>query len=79
MEIQITKAAVKDIKKLDVPTRDRILKGIYKLPLGDVKHLQGYENYYRLRIGDFRIIYLLNGDKIIISAVLPRGEAYKHI
>ena len=79
MEIQITKTAVKDMKKLDVPTRNRILKGIYKLPLGDVKRLQGYENYYRLRIGDFRIIYLFDGDKIIISAVLPRGEAYKHM
>lgn len=79
MEIQITKAAVKDIKKLDVPTRNRVLKGIYKLPLGDVKRLQGYEDYYRLRIGDLRIVYSLDGNKIIISAVLPRGEAYKHM
>ena len=37
MDIQITKTAVKDIKKLDTATRDRILKSIYKLPIGDVK------------------------------------------
>lgn len=79
MEIQITKTAIKDIKKLDTTTRDRILKGIYKLPLGDVKRLQGYINYYRLRIGDFRVIYSVSGETIIVSAVLPRGEAYKHI
>lgn len=79
MEIQITKTAIKDIKRLDKPTRDRILKGIYKLPLGDVKRLQGYINYYRLRIGDFRVIYSVNGETIIVSAVLPRGEVYKHI
>lgn len=79
MEIQITKTAIKDIKKLDTPMRDRVLKGIYKLPLGDIKRLQGYSNYYRLRIGDFRIIYSYNDDIIIVSAVLPRGEAYKRI
>ena len=79
MEIQITKTAVKDIKKLDTSTRERILAGINKLPLGDVKRLQGYRNYYRLRIGDFRIIFSLNKDTITIMTVLPRGEVYKNI
>lgn len=79
MEVQITKTAIKDIKKLDTSTRDRILKGIYKLPLGDVKRLQGYINYYRLRIGDFRVIYSVSGEIIIVSAVLSRGDVYKHI
>ena len=79
MKIFITKTAVKYIKKLDIPTRDRILSSIYKLPSGDVKRLQGYNNYYRLRVGDFRVIYSLEGETITISAVLPRGEVYKHI
>ncbi len=79
MEIQITKTAIKDIKKLDKPTRDRLLEGINKLPLGDVKRLQGYINYYRLRIGNFRVIYSFENGIIIIMAVLPRGEVYKHI
>ena len=57
MEIQITKIAVKDLKKLDKTTRERIISGIYKLPIGDIKRLNGYVNYYRLRIGDFRIIF----------------------
>lgn len=75
VEIKITKSAVKTIKHLDVHTRERILSGIHKLPAGDIKRLQGYSNYYRLRIGDFRIIYTVEA----IAAVLPRGEAYKHI
>ena len=79
MEIQITKSALKDIKKHDKATIDRILKGIYNLPLGNIKRLRGHNNYFRLRIGDFRIIYLLNNDAIIILKVLPRGEVYKHI
>lgn len=79
MDILITKTAIKNIKKLDTPARERILIGIYKLPFGDVKRLQGYDKYYRLRIGDFRIIYSLDGETITILAVLPRGEVYKHI
>lgn len=79
MEILITKTAIKNIKKLDTPTRERIISSIYKLPFGDVKRLQGYNNYYRLRVGDFRIIYSLEGESLTVSAVLPRGEVYKHI
>lgn len=79
MEILITKTAYKNIKKLDVPTKERITKGIHNLPLGDVKRLQGYNNYYRLRVGDFRILYSLENETITILAVLPRGEAYKNI
>lgn len=79
MEIQITKSAVKDIKRLDSNTKERILSGIGKLPLGDVKRLQGYSDYYRLRIGGYRVIYKLINGIITISAVLPRGEAYKNI
>ncbi len=79
MEIRITKTAIKHVKKLDSPTRNRILSSINKLPFGDVKKLQGYDNYYRLRVGDFRVIYSLDDETITISAVLPRGEAYKQI
>ena len=79
MEIKITKTAVKNIKKLDATTRERILNSIHKLPFGDIKRLQGYTNYYRLRVGDYRIIYMSEGNIITISAVLPRGEVYKNI
>lgn len=79
MEIRITKTAIKNIKKLDTPTRERVLNGIYKLPLGDIKRLQGYNNYYRLRVSDFRVIYTIAENTITILSVLPRGEVYKHI
>ena len=79
MHIQITKTAIKTIKKLDTVTRERILNGIKQLPFGDVKKLQGYSDFYRLRIGDYRILYTSDGNNIIVSDVLPRGEAYKRI
>ena len=48
-----------------------------KIPFGDIKKLQGYSNLYRLRIGDYRVIYEVWDEGIVIDAVLPRGEAYK--
>ena len=68
-----TKEARKSIKSLDIRVKD----GIEKIPFGDIKKLQGYSNLYWLRIGDYRVIYQMEHDTIIIDAVLPRGEAYK--
>lgn len=72
-----TKKAMKSIKSLDIRVKDRVRKGIEKIPFGDIKKLQGYSNLYRLRIGDYRVIYQMENGNIIIDAVLPRGEAYK--
>jgi len=72
-----TKKAMKNIKSLDIRVKDRVKEGIEKIPFGDIKKLQGYSNLYRLRIGDYRVIYEIWDDEIIIDAVLPRGEAYK--
>lgn len=72
-----TKKARKSIKSLDIRVKDRVKDGIEKIPFGDIKKLQGYSSLYRLRIGDYRIIYQMEHDTIIIDAVLPRGEAYK--
>ncbi|MBQ8209938.1 MAG: type II toxin-antitoxin system RelE/ParE family toxin [Clostridia bacterium] len=60
--------------------RERILLAIYKLPqTGDIKAMQGYENYYRLRVGDYRIIYTLDNDVLLVRviAVGNRGDIYK--
>ncbi|MDD3138650.1 MAG: type II toxin-antitoxin system RelE/ParE family toxin [Lachnospiraceae bacterium] len=74
-----TKQAVKNIKNLDGTIKNRIKEGIEKIPFGDIKKLQGYNNLYRLRIGSYRVIYEVVADNIIIDAVLPRGEAYKRL
>lgn len=50
-EIKYSKQAIKFLKKRDMVTRKRIVNAINHLPAGDVKKLQGEENY-RLRVGD---------------------------
>lgn len=40
----------------------------------DRKRLKGYENIFRVRIGNYRIIYHDDGEEIIIKAIRRRNE-----
>ena len=77
MQIVYKKQAVKYINACDRTTKLRIKDGIEKLPFGDVKKLKGYQSEFRLRIGDLRVLFTLENDRIIINDIKPRGEAYK--
>ena len=79
MYIRYTKTAVKNIEVLDKTSKQRIKTSIEKLPFGDIKKLNGYQNDYHLRVGNFRVLFSLEHDIIIIKDVLPRGQAYKRI
>ena len=45
------------------------------------KKLIGFNNLYRIRIGNWRIIYAIEEDQLVILVVeiAPRGEAYQNI
>lgn len=78
-EILIEKPALKYIKKQNKQEQERILKAIYKLPDGDTKPVQGHKGFYRLRVGECRIIYTIDNGKYIICVVDAgnRGDVYK--
>ena len=76
MQIEYSRQAAKAISKINNPFKKNIKEAIEKLPAGDVKKLKGYSSSYRLRVGDYRILFDMN-EKIEITNVLPRGEAYK--
>jgi mRNA interferase RelE/StbE len=44
---------------------------------GDVKKLTAREHKYRLRVGNYRILFVLEGSTIFIYAVKHRREAYE--
>lgn len=79
MQIRYEKSAAKYIGSLDKPTKQRLKSAIEKLPLGDVKKLQGFQNDYRLRVGNLRVLFSQENGIITIKDVLPRGQAYKRI
>ena len=78
MDIQYSKQAIKFLKKQDKPTRKRIVSAINLLPAGDVKLLQG-QNGYRLRVGDYRVIFDIHGNILYIEKIGNRGQIYKGV
>ena len=44
---------------------------------GNVKKLKGSRNEYRLRIGDYRALFELEGRTITVYAVGPRKDIYR--
>ena len=78
--INFDKRAVKFIAKQPKPQRERIFTAIYKLPdFGDIKAMQGYKDTYRLRVGDYRILYTVDNNVLVIRVIEigNRGDIYK--
>jgi mRNA interferase RelE/StbE len=84
--VRISPAADREIRKLDRPVQRRILKrldgltidprpnGVEKLAGGDVPR-------YRVRVGDFRIVYRID-DRVLTVLVLKvwdRKEVYRDL
>jgi mRNA interferase RelE/StbE len=66
----------KFIQLLDEFERDPLRRR----PKFDVKHLKGFpRNLYRLRIGDYRVLYSVDNEKkeVKITMIVHRSKAYK--
>ena len=78
-QIKIEKDAQKFLKKLPHPDETRVLKAIAKLPdEGDRKQLKGHPRFFRLRVGNYRIIYTVDNGQLIVRVVDAgnRGQIY---
>ncbi|MFG6494641.1 type II toxin-antitoxin system RelE/ParE family toxin [Fictibacillus sp. UD] len=85
-DLHYSKQAVKYIKKQDQPTKKRIEKALLTLAENpyqrgnlDICSLEGVDSAFRLRIGDFRILYEIIDNQLIIFIIAAgcRGDIYK--
>lgn len=68
----------KSLRRLSRPDRERILAAIERLPAGDVKALTGRPGDYRLCVGDWRVLFEVGAeDVLIVYRIAPRGSAYR--
>ncbi|HEV3470451.1 MAG TPA: type II toxin-antitoxin system RelE/ParE family toxin [Pyrinomonadaceae bacterium] len=77
--IEFKPRAVKDLEALARSTARRILEKIRGLEsglAGDVKRLTDFTPEYRLRAGDYRVLFEIEGDRVIIYRVKHRSQAY---
>ena len=71
--------ALKSLRRLSRPDRERIVRAIDQLPSGDVRPLQGEPGMWPLRVGGWRVRFRLDMERrrIDVTAVRARGGAYK--
>jgi len=77
-------SAKKELKKIDKKEIPNIIKAIEQLsndPYKNAKKLVGTKNFYRIRVKDYRVIYMIENDKLIIEIirVKHRKDVYKKI
>ena len=73
-----SKQAGKYLDALDAQSQRRIRQGITDIPKGDIKPLQGSPGNYRLRVGDWRVVFAYAEENTVrIKKIGPRGEVYK--
>lgn len=67
------------MRRLGRVDRQRLERGIDALPAGDIKRLEGSEGLWRLRVGNWRVIFRWDSAALRITVVIvsPRGSAYK--
>lgn len=67
--------AVRQLRAIPQPTALTILRALAQLgddprrPDGNIKKLAGYDDRYRLRVGDYRVIYDISDRQLIILVV----------
>ena len=81
--VVLTESAEKDLYKLPAKTITRIIELLKSLeenprPHG-CKKLKGYKNYWRIRVGDYRIIYAIEEVILLVDVreIGHRKNIYK--
>ena len=84
LEILITKKAKKQLESLEQSIRNSISAKLQELSIEgynanlDIKRLKGYDNHYRLRVGEYRIRFeIVETSVISIYWIGIRSKAYK--
>ena len=84
-EIHFSRRANANLKRLDEPTRWRILDRLDEIaadPYGrETKALTGPRGLRSSRVGDYRIVFLVNDAQqaVGVTVIGPRGQVYRGI
>ena len=86
MKVRISKSLVKDTANItDKKVKKKLFEKIQQLQDAKnlnqqpIKKLKGFKDFYRIRIGDYRLgIKKLAEDEILLIRFLHRKEVYKY-
>jgi mRNA interferase RelE/StbE len=78
-EVQFKPKSIRDLDSLSPDVARRILGKIETMRddlAGDVKRLTAFTPEYRLRVGDYRVLFEVEAAKVVIYRVRHRREVY---
>ncbi len=79
-QIELKRKAIKDLKTIPLKERKNLLERIGALEFdlaGDVKKLTNFTPEYRMRSGQWRVLFEIVDNSVIIYRVLHRRDAYR--
>ncbi|MDR1588768.1 MAG: type II toxin-antitoxin system RelE/ParE family toxin [Oscillospiraceae bacterium] len=83
MNIEYSKQAVKMIARIDTPIKQRIRQAVNNLPEGDTKLLKARSGVWRLRVGNWRILFSYPDKDVILIEKSPHVDKcirrYKYV
>jgi mRNA interferase RelE/StbE len=79
MKIELKPQAVKDLQSLQKRDSARIAKRLSELEdglTGDIKRLTNFTPEYRLRVGNYRVLFEIEDDTAVVYRVMHRKHVY---
>ena len=86
MNVKFEASFARDLKRIkDRRLLRRVQKAIEKIKaapgldeIRDLKKMQGYDTFYRVRLGDYRIGMEVVAGEVIFVRILHRKDIYRH-
>lgn len=75
-KVLLEKKVKKQINNL-LQEKSKILQELEKGFSSNIKKLKETKNHYRIRVGTYRILFLLEFDTVFVYDVIHRGQACK--
>jgi Cytotoxic translational repressor of toxin-antitoxin stability system len=77
--VELKPRAIRDLRSVPKPEAQKIVEKIKKLEeglVGDIKRLTNFTPEYRLRVGDYRVLFEVESQTIVVYRIKHRKEAY---
>jgi len=79
MKVELKPHAIKDIQSIDKKDATRITTRLSELEdglSGDIKRLTNFTPEYRLRVGNYRVLFEVENDTVVVYRVMHRKHVY---
>lgn len=85
MEVSYSKKFLKQLAGIPLETREKIETFVFTdlasatsfSSVGKVEKMQGYDRFYKVRFGSYRLGLVAENNRVVVKVVMHRKEIYK--